>query len=98
MLEKKSDDYGFFFLNLLQHVNTHHHWICHAYCLLDNHYHLLIGALVTRKGGKGRDVHKIINFHFYDDLFPCWDGRISIPLSSSCSGEVGESLLYINSF
>lgn len=30
------------FLNTLQHVNKRYHWICHAYCLMDNHYHLLI--------------------------------------------------------
>jgi REP element-mobilizing transposase RayT len=30
------------FLNLLRHVNKRYHWICHAYCLMDNHYHLLI--------------------------------------------------------
>ena len=30
------------FLNTLQHVNKRCNWICHAYCLMDNHYHLLI--------------------------------------------------------
>jgi len=30
------------FLNLLDDVNTRYHWICHAYCLMNNHYHLLI--------------------------------------------------------
>jgi putative transposase len=30
------------FLNTLQQVNRRYHWICHAYCLMDNHYHLLI--------------------------------------------------------
>lgn len=30
------------FLNTLQHVNKRHNWICHAYCLMDNHYHLLV--------------------------------------------------------
>jgi putative transposase len=29
-------------LNVLHHVNKRYHWICHAYCLMDNHYHLLI--------------------------------------------------------
>jgi hypothetical protein len=37
--------------------------------------------------GRG-GVHKIINFYFYNDLFPCRDGQISIPLSSSYSGKV----------
>jgi putative transposase len=30
------------FLNTIQHVIKRYHWICHAYCLMDNHYHLLI--------------------------------------------------------
>jgi len=30
------------FLNTLQHVNKRCNWICHAYCLMTNHYHLLI--------------------------------------------------------
>ena len=30
------------FLEILQQVNRRYNWICHAYCLMDNHYHLLI--------------------------------------------------------
>jgi putative transposase len=30
------------FLNLLADVNARYRWVCHAYCLMDNHYHLLI--------------------------------------------------------
>jgi putative transposase len=30
------------FLGTLQRVNKRYHWLCHAYCLMDNHYHLLI--------------------------------------------------------
>jgi REP element-mobilizing transposase RayT len=37
----KSDDDRVKFLNTLQHVNKRYNWICHAYCLMDNHYHLL---------------------------------------------------------
>jgi len=38
----KDDQDNTNFLNVLQHVNKGCHWICHAYCLMDNHYHLLI--------------------------------------------------------
>jgi REP-associated tyrosine transposase len=38
----KSDEDRLKFLNTLQHVNKRYNWICHAYCLMDNHYHLLI--------------------------------------------------------
>lgn len=30
------------FLSVLEDVVTRYHWLCHAYCLMDNHYHLLI--------------------------------------------------------
>jgi putative transposase len=30
------------FLDILALVNRRYHWICHAYCLMDNHYHLVI--------------------------------------------------------
>lgn len=30
------------FLSLLAHVIDRYGWLCHAYCLMDNHYHLLI--------------------------------------------------------
>jgi len=30
------------FLNTLAGVVTRYHWICHAYCLMANHYHLLV--------------------------------------------------------
>lgn len=33
------------FLQTLQRVNKRYHWICHSYCLMDNHYHLLIETL-----------------------------------------------------
>ncbi len=30
------------FLSILEDVCSRHNWICHAYCLMSNHYHLLI--------------------------------------------------------
>jgi REP element-mobilizing transposase RayT len=30
------------FLRILAYVNKRYHWLCHAYCLMDNHYHLMI--------------------------------------------------------
>ena len=30
------------FLNILGEVNDRYHWFCHAYCLMNNHYHLVI--------------------------------------------------------
>jgi REP element-mobilizing transposase RayT len=28
--------------NILEEVNDRYHWLCHAYCLMSNHYHLVI--------------------------------------------------------
>jgi REP element-mobilizing transposase RayT len=30
------------FLKVLARVAARYHWLCHAYCLMDNHYHLVI--------------------------------------------------------
>jgi putative transposase len=30
------------FLSTLAHVVSRYRWICHAYCLMANHYHLLV--------------------------------------------------------
>jgi putative transposase len=29
-------------LNILEEVNDRYHWLCHAYCFMSNHYHLVI--------------------------------------------------------
>ena len=36
------DDDRTFFIEILSKVVTRSDWICHAYCLMTNHYHLLI--------------------------------------------------------
>ena len=30
------------FLNILQQVGERFNWVCHSYCLMSNHYHLLV--------------------------------------------------------
>ena len=30
------------FLDILHRVSDRYNWLCHGYCLMDNHYHLLI--------------------------------------------------------
>src|SRR5438046_9253599 len=30
------------FLSILAQVVSRYGWLCHAYCLMDNHYHLLV--------------------------------------------------------
>ncbi len=38
----KDDSDRELFLNTLAQVSGRFHWICHAYCLMNNHYHLVI--------------------------------------------------------
>lgn len=38
----KDDDDRRVFLDTLLGVNKRYNWICHAYCLMNNHYHLII--------------------------------------------------------
>ncbi len=33
------------FISILSDTNERYNWLCHAYCLMDNHYHLLIETL-----------------------------------------------------
>lgn len=38
----KDDEDRMFFLDILKKANEKYNWLCHAYCLMNNHYHLLI--------------------------------------------------------
>ena len=38
----RNDDDRRHFLDLLNNARQRFHWVCHAYCLMSNHYHLLI--------------------------------------------------------
>ena len=38
----KDDEDRRIFLEVLYRVNTRYNWLCHAYCLMNNHYHLII--------------------------------------------------------
>lgn len=38
----EDDDDRLAFLSVLERVCGTYNWVCHAYCLMDNHYHLLI--------------------------------------------------------
>jgi hypothetical protein len=33
------------FLEVLGNVVEKYNWLCHAFCLLDNHYHILVGVI-----------------------------------------------------
>lgn len=44
------------FLDILENVVERYGWICHAYCLMDNHYHLLIE---TPEGNLSRGMRQV---------------------------------------
>lgn len=46
------------FLNKLEKAIKHHNWVCHAYCLMTNHYHLLIETVEPNVSNGMRDLNK----------------------------------------
>ncbi len=58
------------FLNTVQHVNKRYNWICHAYCLMTNHYHLLIE---TPEGNLSLGMRQLNGV--YTQLFNKYHGR-----------------------
>ncbi|MBI4256693.1 transposase [Candidatus Uhrbacteria bacterium] len=46
------------FLEKLSTVIMNHNWICHAYCLMGNHYHLLIETVEANLSDGMRDLNK----------------------------------------
>ena len=59
------------FLHILQHVNKRYNWICHAYCLMSNHYHLLIETPDGNLASGMRQLNGV-----YTQLFNRLHGRI----------------------
>jgi REP element-mobilizing transposase RayT len=45
-----------FFLGILSDVCKHYNWIIHAYCLMSNHYHLLVE---TPDGNLGKGMRQL---------------------------------------
>ncbi len=45
-----------YFLNLLGFIIERFHWLCHAWCLMDNHYHLI---LETPEGNLSRGMRQL---------------------------------------
>jgi putative transposase len=56
------------FLDILNEVVSCHSWVCHAYCLMGNHYHLL---LETPEANLSEGMHRLnSNYsHFFNDKY-----------------------------
>ncbi len=46
------------FLEKLATAVRHHNWLCHAYCLMGNHYHLLVETVEANISDGMRDLNK----------------------------------------
>lgn len=52
----KDDEDRRIFLETLQKTNKRYNWICHAYCLMNNHYHL---AIETNDGNLSKGMRQL---------------------------------------
>lgn len=52
----KTDNDREYFLNLLGFIIERFHWLCHAWCLMENHYHLI---LETPEGNLSRGMRQL---------------------------------------
>src|SRR3954452_9128535 len=58
------------FLVILGGVVAQHGWVCHAYCLMDNHYHLLVATPAANlaegmRALNGRNARSFLRRHSY---------------------------------
>lgn len=47
------------FLNTLEKTIDKYKWVCHAYCLMDNHYHLLIDTPLPNLSSGMRQLNSV---------------------------------------
>lgn len=52
------------FLDLLGDVVEHFNWVCHSYCLMDNHYHLLVETLEGNLSRGARQLNGVYTQRF----------------------------------
>lgn len=52
------------FLQVLERIVRAHNWLCHAYCLMSNHYHLLVETLDANLSKGMRDLNGIYTQRF----------------------------------
>lgn len=52
------------FLSVLGEVCIQHNWVCHAYCLMSNHYHLLIETPDGNLSKGMRQLNGVYTLHF----------------------------------
>lgn len=69
----RSDDDRYFFLNCLREAHSRFRVVFHAYCLMENHYHLF---LETPRGNLSRIMHLVdLKYSAYFNLTHSFDGH-----------------------
>ncbi len=74
----KDDEDRVGLLNLLKKVNDRYHWLCYAYCFMDNHYHLIIETPDGNLSKGMRQLNGVYTMHFnkrHDSLGHVFQGR-----------------------
>jgi len=74
----KDDEDRMGLLNLLKKVNDRYHWLCYAYCFMDNHYHLIIETPDGNLSKGMRQLNGVYTMHFnkrHDSLGHVFQGR-----------------------
>ena len=62
-----------YWLDLLGNVCTRHNWLCHAYCLMDNHFHIVVETI---------DGHLSAGMRQLNGVYTHWHNRTHTPLGS----------------
>jgi len=60
----RNDEDRLSFLEILHKVNQCYHWLCHAYCLMNNHYHLIIETLEGNLSRGMRQLNGVYTMNF----------------------------------
>ena len=85
-----TDDDRLNFLKILKQVCETYNWICHAYCLMDNHYHLLIE---TPEGNLSRGMRQLNGV--YTQTFNSSNNRVGHVFQGRFKGILVEKQSYL---
>ncbi len=79
-----NDEDRSFFLNTLKSTKDRFNWILHAYCLMDNHYHLLVETPDANLSKGMRQINGVYTLWFnriHNRSGPMFQGRFrSVPV------------------
>jgi putative transposase len=67
------------FLNILKDVNVRFNWLCHAYCLMNNRYHLVIETPDGNLSKGMRQLNGVYTQTFnkrHKRVWACFSGKI----------------------